>query len=108
MRVKMDTAKAKRYLRGKLKQASGFYRRTFQSFSADDLERAMRDVGIAGGDTLFVHSSYDAFQGFSGKPTDVISALQRVVGPSGAVLMPTLPFTSTAVAYVRSNPVFDV
>jgi hypothetical protein len=55
-----------------------------------------------------VHSSYDAFLGYAGKPTDIVAALKAAVGEDGALMMPTLPFTGTAVAYARSNPVFDV
>jgi aminoglycoside 3-N-acetyltransferase len=55
-----------------------------------------------------VHSSFDRFAGFSGKPSDVIRVLQETVGIQGTLLMPTLPFTGTAVDYVSSSPVFDV
>ena len=65
-------------------------------------------LGIRVGDCVLVHSSYDAFGGFTGKPSDVISVLQRAIGSSGSLMMPTMPFTGTAVDYARSKPVFHV
>lgn len=37
-------------------------------------------LGVVRGDTALVHRSFDAFEGFQGKPTDVIAVLQGVVG----------------------------
>src|SRR2546426_3666300 len=54
-----------------------------------------------------VHSSFDAFQGFRGSPADVIAALEAVVAPEGALIMPTLPFTGSAVEYASQDPIFD-
>lgn len=98
----------KRYLKARLKQARRRFLNRFRAFSPADLARELAALGVRGGDTVLVHSSYDSFEGFTGKPTDVIAVLQAAVGPSGNVLMPTLPFEGTAVDYVRSNPVFDV
>src|SRR5688572_10370238 len=99
---------AKQYLKSQLRQAWRIYVRTFQSFSSAHLATAVSALGLNGGDTVLVHSSYDAFQGFAGKPTDVITVLQDIIGAQGVLMMPTLPFTGTAVDYVRSDPVFDV
>jgi aminoglycoside 3-N-acetyltransferase len=55
-----------------------------------------------------VHSSFDRFEGFRGKATDVILSLQATVGPTGTILMPTIPFTGTAVEYVAEMGIFDV
>ena len=95
-------------IKKQLKALRQQYSRTFHSFTADDLLRRLRRLGIEPGDTVLVHSSFDAFEGFTGKPTDVIAALEEVIGPQGALLMPTLPFTGTAVEYVKENPLFDV
>lgn len=82
--------------------------RTFFAFTPAELRACLAAVGIARGDSVLVHSSFDAFEGFTGKPTDVIAALMDAVGPEGTLLMPTLPFTGTAVAWVKEHPVFDV
>jgi aminoglycoside 3-N-acetyltransferase len=80
----------------------------FRSFTPDQLQEKIDGLGVFPGDAVLVHSSFDAFEGFQGKPTDVISAVQRLVGRRGAVMMPTMTFTGTAVDYARTNPVFDV
>jgi aminoglycoside 3-N-acetyltransferase len=83
------------------------YVQTFHAFTPADLRTCLATLGIASGDTVLVHSSFDAFGGFKGKPSDVIAALMDAVGPAGTLLMPTLPFTGTAVAWVKDHPVFD-
>lgn len=81
---------------------------TFRSFTPDQLQGKIGGLGIALGDTVLVHSSFDAFEGFQGKPTDVISTMLRLVGNQGTVMMPTMTFPGTAVDYARTNPLFDV
>ena len=65
-------------------------------------------LGVSRSDTLLVHSSLNEFSAFLGKPLDIISALQEAVGPTGTLLLPTLPFTGSAVEYVRTAKPFDV
>lgn len=55
-----------------------------------------------------VHSSFDRFEGFTGKPIDVILALQEAVGAAGTILMPTMPFTGLAIDYVAQGEILDV
>lgn len=99
-------------LKVRVKTHMGAFRRlvsnTFKSFTPKDLQRTLAGLGIGRGDTLLVHSSFDAFEGFQGKPSDVISVLQSAVGEEGVVMMPTMTFSGTAVAYARTNPLFDV
>jgi len=102
------SGRAKRYLKVRFRQASRLYVDLFHAFSEADLERALGAIGINTGDTVFVHSSYDAFRGFAGKPTDILAVLRNAVGSIGTVMMPTLPFTGTAVEYALANPIFDV
>jgi aminoglycoside 3-N-acetyltransferase len=101
-------ASTKQYCKVRLKQARRLYIESFHAFSAADLEHRLRQLGLREGDTVLVHSSYDAFSGFTGKPTDVIALLESVIGPAGTLMMPTLPFTGTAIDYARAGPVFDV
>ena len=96
--------RAKRYL----KVLRRFVSNTFRPFTPADMRRTLDGVGISLDDTLLVHSSLDAFEGFQGKPSDVISVLQSVVGAGGVVMMPTMTFGGTAVAYAQANPLFDV
>lgn len=82
--------------------------KAFRSFSAVDIHRSLEELGVVRGDTLMVHSSYNAFEGFQGKPTDVIAVLQDVVGREGVIMMPTMTFDGTAVDFARTTPLFDV
>lgn len=102
------TRRAKSAVKGRIKDFRQRYARAFHAFDSDALERSLRQLGLAAGDTVLVHSAWDAFAGFAGKPTDVIAVLQRVVSDAGTLLMPTIPFTGTAVEYVERHPVFDV
>ena len=103
-----NTGTIKAGIKKQLKLLRYSYARTFRSFTPEGLLRQLQQLGLGRGDIVLVHSSFDAFAGFSGKPTDVIDALQKAIGPEGTLLMPTLPFTGTAVEYVRRSPVFDV
>lgn len=100
--------KVKRAVKGRLKQLRLIHARWRRAFDAAGLLVSLRRLGLREGDVVLVHSSFDRFEGFTGKPTAMIATLQQAVGPKGAVLMPTIPFTGTAVAYVREQPVFDV
>jgi aminoglycoside 3-N-acetyltransferase len=103
-----NTRTIKGSIKKQLKVLRHQYAKTFHSFTPDELLLQLRQLGLAHGDVVLVHSSFDAFTGFTGKPSDVIDALQKAIGPDGTLLMPTLPFTGTAVEYVRLSPVFDV
>ena len=83
------------------------YLRWRHPFSADDLLSALRRLGIAEGDVILVHSAFAEFVGFEGGAPDVIRVLKDAVGASGTVMMPTLSFSGTAVAYARQAKVFD-
>ena len=78
------------------------------AFDSDQLSAGLRRLGIGAGDTLLVHSSYDAFTGFTGRPSDIIHVLQQIVGPQGSLMMPTSSFTGSAVHYAMTHPLFDV
>jgi len=79
-----------------------------RGFSQQDLTAMLRSLGVVTGDAILVHSSFDQFAGFLGKPADIIVALQGSVGLSGTVLMPTLPFRGSAIEYVEKGQIFDV
>ncbi|TMD71456.1 MAG: AAC(3) family N-acetyltransferase [Chloroflexi bacterium] len=91
-----------------LKRLQRAYVRTFWAFTAADLCNALQRLGVEPGDFLMVHSSFDKFLGFRGGPVEAIHALQDVVGPRGTLMMPTLPFTGSAIEYTSRDLVFDV
>lgn len=80
----------------------------FFAFDVPEFQTRLAQLGLARGDAVLVHSSFDAFEGFRGKPNDVIQALQSTVGPGGLLLMPTMGFTGSAIDFAHSGQVFDV
>ena len=83
------------------------YFRYFHPYSADDLLSALRKLGVVEGDVVLAHSSLAAFVGFRGGAPEVIKVLEDAVGPSGTLIMPTLSFSGSAVAYARQGKIFD-
>jgi aminoglycoside 3-N-acetyltransferase len=83
------------------------FSRKYLSFGPKDLSRTLITLNVREGDAVMVHSSWDHLSAFSGKPSDVIEVLETAVGSSGTILMPTLPFTGTAIQYVSSGTIFD-
>ncbi len=55
----------------------------------EDLEQALREVGLCPGDTVIVHASLGKLGYVCGGAQSVVEALLRVVGEAGTVLMPT-------------------
>jgi aminoglycoside 3-N-acetyltransferase len=58
----------------------------------EQLEDALRGLGLATGDTVLVHSSYKSLGPVSGGPKTVIDALLGVLGPDGTLIVPTFNF----------------
>lgn len=99
-------------LKGRLKKlrkrVRSLVNQRFYGFKAIDLENCLKDLGVQSGDCLLVHSSFNRFGGFRGEAADVLGMLEAIVGESGTVAMPTIPFSGSSESYVKSNPVFDV
>lgn len=89
-------------------RARAAYVARFHAFTPADLVAALRGLGIAPGDVACVHSSFDRFQGFRGTVKDALQGLQDAVGTEGGLLMPTQPFNSAAVEWVRTHPLTDI
>ncbi len=103
---------AKAWLKGRLKQARLAHVRRFRSYGPADLAQALDQVGVRPGDAVMAHSAFDRFEGFRGSASEAIAALQTAVGADGTLLMPTLPFTGSAIEFVRpgveEGRVFDL
>jgi aminoglycoside 3-N-acetyltransferase len=92
-------------VRGRLREG---YVRRFRSFTPADLLAMLRDLGVAPGDVVMAHSSFDRFEGFQGSPIDAIKVLKDAVTPEGTLLMVTLPFTGSATDYVKKGEITDL
>ena len=80
-----------------------------RSYSYPELLSALRELKINPGDTLMVHSSFNALNGFQGSPQDVIRAFKEAIDPDqGTLLMVSLPYTSSTHKYLKNNKTFHV
>jgi len=89
-------------------RARSAYINFFHSFTPAEFREMLPGLGVRTGDVLCVHSSFDQFLGFRGNVGEALEVLKDSVGPEGGILMPTQPFTSTAIEYVRTHPVTDL
>ncbi len=78
------------------------------SYDPEDLCNALQKVGVSSGDTIMVHSSFTNFNGFQGKPQDIITCFKNVVGDQGNILMVSMPYGTSSLHYLQEDPVFDV
>lgn len=82
--------------------------RRFRAYGSAELEVCLRALGIRSGDTVMLHSSFDALSGFRGSPKELIDLFLGVLGPSGNLLMVSLPYRTATYEYVKKGQVFDV
>lgn len=54
----------------------------------DELYDSLLAAGVKPGGVLLVHSSFGEFTNFKGSAGDVLEVLERLVGPSGTLMMP--------------------
>ena len=54
-----------------------------------DIKKALRELGLKGGDIVGVHSSLSSFGYVEGGADAVIDAILETVGPEGSVVFPT-------------------
>lgn len=77
----------------KLKQSiEEWAARTVWAFDAAAVLEKLRRFGVEEGDALMVHSSWRRANGFMGRPSDMIAALQRAVGRDGLLVMASLTY----------------
>ncbi len=98
----------KKKVKGQLKYWKNTLSSRFQAFDVEDLVGAVKSVGLRENDILIAHTAYNEFSGFTGKPSGVLTALRQVVTTGGTIMMPSMPFSGTAVEYVQSGKEFDV
>jgi aminoglycoside 3-N-acetyltransferase len=82
--------------------------KTFRSYDAAALLRAVRSLGIVPGDAVMLHSAFEPHHGFRGSADALIDVFLDAVGPTGHLLMVSLPYRSSSLAYLKSGRRFDV
>ena len=65
--------------------------RTLWAYGPDELLHHLRAAGVSTGSTLVVHSSWLPYNGFRGKPADVVRVLKTAVGADGLFVLPVFP-----------------
>ncbi len=80
--------------------------RAFLSYGPPKLHKGLRRLLVQPGDTIMVHASWRANNGFRGSPLDFIAALKKVVGRDGLLTMTSLPYhnESSAEFLSRGHP----
>ena len=68
----------------------------------ENIDEGFRNLGVAEGDTLLVHSSYKSFGPVDGGPQTVVRALELALGAEGTLIMPTFNFD------FNKGPAWDV
>lgn len=82
--------------------------RRFRSYQPDDLKQRLTEMGLRTGDTLLVHCAYGRFLGFQGSPQELINTFLDVIGPTGNLLMVSMPYMSSTKDYLTGTQIFDV
>lgn len=98
----------KKAVKKHLHQSRKWWQARFYPFSPSDLTKTLGLLGIGRGDLVLAHIAYNEFIGFTGRPSDVLVSLRAAVTQSGTLLMPSMPFTGSALDYVQSGEIFDV
>lgn len=68
----------------------------------------LRQEGINTGDVLMVHSSFRAIGYVEHGADTLITALLKVIGEEGTLMMPAFPAIGYNYDYLKSKPVFDI
>lgn len=69
---------------------------------------ALTRLGVSRGDILMVHASQKQNSGFSGRPIDIVRALQEAVGDDGLVVMPSMTYTDSSEAFLQRETAMNV
>src|SRR5450830_514057 len=94
---------------GRRANSASQMRQTWRHVTRTELAAGLVRLGVAAGDTLFIHSSLKSLGYVEGGPLAVIRALQDAVGPQGSLLLPTyyLPGGTVRATCAMTGYVFD-
>ena len=101
-------SKQKQQIKTAILQTKAAYVRRFRSYDSEALLGALRDFGISSGDTLFIHASYSATNGFQGSPIQLLATFRAAVGEAGTLLMPSSAYSGLTVDYLSGDEPFDL
>lgn len=79
-----------------------------QIVTEEIITAVLRREGIGTGDVLMVHSSFRAMGYVEHGAETLITALLKVIGEEGTLMMPAFPAIGYNYDYLKSDPVFDI
>ena len=100
--------KQKNRIKSSYYKINRFITDTFFSYDIKQLKTALQQLGIKEKDTVFLHSSFNYFNGFKGEAKGIINCLIDILGDEGNLLMVSMPYSSSSYDYLKKKPIFDV
>jgi aminoglycoside 3-N-acetyltransferase len=80
----------------------------FRGFGKEQLAEALGALGVRQGDVVMLHSAFSPKSGFRGGCDDLVGAFLSAIGPSGHLLMVSLPYRGATIDWLESGRRFDV
>jgi aminoglycoside N3'-acetyltransferase/acyl carrier protein len=96
------------YFRRQYIKAKSSFTKRFLSYRPSQLEEKLREIGLTEADTVYMHSAFNAVNGFSGGPQQIIDCILNVIGGAGNLLMVSMAYTGFTDDYLKENKTFDV
>lgn len=90
--------------KGLKRSSSGYTNRFFRRVAPGKLEKDLTALGLVRDDIVCVHSSLSGIGFLTDGSQSVITALRRIVGGTGTLMMPTFTGGGSTYAYVTSGP----
>jgi aminoglycoside 3-N-acetyltransferase len=95
-------------VKARIKGLQSFYAKTFRAYGPADLLASLQRLGVQRGEAVMLHSGFSNASGFRGSVEDLIATFRQAVGPEGHLLMVSLPYRDSTLAYLQRGKVFDV
>jgi aminoglycoside 3-N-acetyltransferase len=80
----------------------------FLSYGPDDFLKTLEKLGIKAGDAVMVHASMANFNGFTGRPIDMIDVLKKAVTYDGLLIMPSMSYSGSSKSFLAQGKPLDV
>jgi aminoglycoside 3-N-acetyltransferase len=78
------------------------------AYDGQQLLKTLRALGVQLGDTVLLHSAFEEHHGFRGTVREATDVFLEAVGPGGNLMMVSLPYRSSSLAYLGQRKRFDV
>ncbi len=95
-------------LKARWKQTHVWIAQTWLSYDSRQLLAALRSLGINSGDSVMLHSAFSPVHGYRGTSDALTDVFIEAMGPTGHLLMVSLPYRSASIDYIQAGRTFDV